>query len=136
MEQITRADIEARIARDNPWWADPQVILPEAEYPRRVYFAPFKSLALNFDVKRATILLGPRRVGKTVMIRQLRADLIAGSIDPNCILYASIDAPIYLGLPLEDFLTLLPSKDNNCQRIVMFDEISIYEIGRCISKIL
>jgi predicted AAA+ superfamily ATPase len=123
VEQITRADIKARIARDNPWWTDPRVTLPEAAFPRRVYFAPFKSLALNFSVRRATILLGPRRVGKTVMIRQLISDAIASGIDPHCILYASIDAPIYLGLPLEDFLTLLPSDDTTCQRVVMFDEI-------------
>lgn len=123
MEQITRADIEARVARDNPWWDNPQAIIPESEFPRRAYFASFKSLALNFAVRRATVLLGPRRVGKTVMVRQLIADLINVGTDPRCILYASIDAPIYLGLPLEQFLTLLPSKENSCQRVVIFDEI-------------
>jgi uncharacterized protein len=123
MEQITRADIETRIARDNPWWANRNIILPEGKFPRRVYFAPFKSLALNFSVRRATVLLGPRRVGKTVMVRQLILDAINSGSDPHCILYASIDAPIYLGLPLEQFLTLLPSKENTCQRIVIFDEI-------------
>jgi predicted AAA+ superfamily ATPase len=123
VEQITQADIEARIARDNPWWSDPNVPLPEAEFRRRVYFAPFKSLALNFSVRRATVLLGPRRVGKTVMVRQLIADAIKDGIDPNCILYASIDAPIYLRMPLEQFLSLLPSKENASQRIVIFDEI-------------
>lgn len=123
MEQITRADIQARIARDNPWWANPQAILPEAAYPRRVYFAPFKALALNYPVKRATILLGPRRVGKTVMTRQLITDAISDGIDPRCILYASVDTPIYLGLPLEQYLALLPDGNTSCQRLVVFDEI-------------
>src|SRR5713226_159667 len=50
VEPITRADIEARIARDNPWWADPQVSLQERDFPKRVYFAPFKTLAFNFQV--------------------------------------------------------------------------------------
>ncbi len=123
MEPITRADIEARIARDNPWWGNPAVILEESTFPRRVYFAPFKALAFNFDVRRAAVLLGPRRVGKTVMIRQLILDAIASGISPKCIVYASIDAPIYLGLPLEQFLHLLPGKEQNCQRLVIFDEI-------------
>ncbi len=57
------------------------------------------------------------------MVRQIILDLIASGIDPHCILYASIDAPIYLGLPLEQYLTLLPATDNTCQRIVIFDEI-------------
>ena len=96
MEQITRADIEARIARDNPWWADPTVKLDEQDFPRRAYFPLLKALAFNFEVRRATILLGPRRVGKTVMIRQLISDAISEGFDPQCILYASIDAPIYL----------------------------------------
>lgn len=120
LEQITRTDIEIRVARDNPWWGNPHVIIPERDYPRRACFAPFKALALNFSVKRATILLRPRRVGKTVMVRQLILDIIASGIDTHCILYASIDAPIYLGLPLEQYLTLLPTKDNACQRIVNF----------------
>jgi uncharacterized protein len=123
VESITRADIQARIARDNPWWADPQVALQERNFPRRVYFEPFKTLALNFAVRRAAVLLGPRRVGKTVMIRQLILDAMTNGIDPHCILYASIDAPIYLGLPLEQFLSLLPPSDTLCQRIVIFDEI-------------
>ena len=124
MEQITRADLEARIARDNPWWRDPAVPMQERGYPRRVYFPPFRSLALNFDIKRATVLLGPRRVGKTVMIRQLIIEAIQNGMNPNCILYASIDTPIYLGLPLEHFINLLPGNDlGECQKIVIFDEI-------------
>ena len=123
MEQITRSDIEARIARDNPWWADPNAPLEERDFPRRAYFASLKELALNFDVRRATILLGPRRVGKTVMIRQLILEAISEGFDPKCILYASIDAPIYLGLSLEQFLNLFPDKDNKRQRIVIFDEV-------------
>lgn len=94
----------------------------EASYPRRVYFAPFKDLALNFGVRRAAVLLGPRRVGKTVMLKQLAHDAIQGGCDPRCIMYASIDAPIYSGISLERFLTLFPSDDGD-QRIVMFDEI-------------
>lgn len=124
MDAISEKDIRLRIERDNPWWSNPQVKLPEADYQRRVYFQPFRALALNFDVKRGTILLGPRRVGKTVIIRQLISDLIAHGTDPKSILYASIDAPIYSGISLEKFLEFMPGgTENDTSRIVIFDEI-------------
>jgi hypothetical protein len=65
MHAISEEDIKVRIARDNPWWNDKTYAAPEALQPHRVYFEPFKRLALNFEVKRATILLGPRRVSHT-----------------------------------------------------------------------
>src|SRR5207247_2201522 len=102
-----------RIERDNPWWNDAIPAIPEAQFPRRVYFAPFKSLALNFEVRRATVLLGPRRVGKTVIIKQLIHEGIKSGIDPNAVLYASIDAPIYSGISLENFIEFLPKDSEN-----------------------
>lgn len=122
MQPISEDDIRVRLQRDNPWWADPAVTIPEATYPRRVYFPLFKSLALNFEVRRATILLGPRRVGKTVIIKQLIHETIQAGVEPRAILYASVDTPIYSGLSLETFLHLMP-KDAPSRRVVIFDEI-------------
>jgi len=122
MQAISEQDIKARIERDNPWWNKPDDLILEATYQRRVYFASFKTLALDFDVRRATILLGPRRVGKTVIIKQLVHEAIQQGIHPKSILYASIDAPIYSGISLERFLDFMP-KDSNGKRVVLFDEI-------------
>jgi predicted AAA+ superfamily ATPase len=123
MEAISAADIQLRIERDNPWWADPQTTIREAAFPRRVYFDPFKQLALNFEVQRATVLLGPRRVGKTVIIKQLVHDAMIGGVKPKRILYASIDAPVYSGISLEKFVKLLPEQDPSERCLVIFDEI-------------
>lgn len=112
-----------RLARDNPWWGDPGFAIREAEAPRRVYFEPFKKLALNFNVGRAAILLGPRRVGKTFMIKQLAHDAIRSGIAPSAILYASVDAPIYSGISLETFVHLARQATRTQPRIVVFDEI-------------
>src|SRR6202789_3354814 len=102
----------------------PSARLQEADWPRRVYFRPFQELALKFDVKRATVLLGPRRVGKTVMIKQLIWELIESGFDPSAILFASIDTPVYSGVSLEKFLDLMPSlTDSLARKIVIFDEI-------------
>lgn len=123
MDSISDDDIRARIARDNPWWQPEKFELPEAKFVRRVYFAPFKTLSLNFDVRRATVLLGPRRVGKTVMIKQLVSDAILDGIQAKNILYVSIDTPIYLGISLEKFLSYMQAPTGDDKSIVIFDEI-------------
>lgn len=110
MRAISDIDIQRRIERDNPWWVNSVWTIPEATSPRRVYFEPFKQLALNFSVRRAAILLGPRRVGKTFMIKQLLHEAMIAGIEPSNVLYASIDTPVYSGISLEKFLSLMPAK--------------------------
>ena len=121
MLEISEADIRQRIERDNPWWANPNYSIREAAFPRRVYFDSFKTLALNPGVQRAAVLLGPRRVGKTVILRQLIHEASASGIDARSILYASVDTPIYSRVPLEKFFEFLPAKTGN--GLVIFDEI-------------
>lgn len=123
MEAISEADILTRIKRDNPWWQAPSYIGPEAAFPKRAYFNPFRALAMNFSVRRAAILLGPRRVGKTFMIKQLIQDILP-TIHPENIMYVSIDATIYAGMSLEQFLSYLPTVASSGQtKVVVFDEI-------------
>lgn len=124
MLQISRDDIDARLALDNPWWEneDPDA-LATANLPKRVYFEPFCKLALNFRVKRAAILMGPRRVGKTVMIRQLAAEALRQGIPGANILYASIDTPLYSNLPLSFFVDAVSAASEGQQCLIMFDEI-------------
>lgn len=124
MERISDVDVSARLQSDNPWWTRSNYTLPEWDAPKRTYFEPFKALALNMSVKRAAVLLGPRRVGKTFMIKQLIQAAIDSGIPRNNILYASIDAPIYLGMSLAEFIDLMPTPDaGSKQRLVIFDEI-------------
>lgn len=122
MLSISEHDIRRRVERDNPWWSpNPKPIL-ESSYPRRVYFASFKKLSLDRKIKRATVLLGPRRVGKTFMVKQLVHEAIVDGNNPRCIMYVSIDTPVYSGISLEKFLSLMPESDDE-RKIVIFDEI-------------
>lgn len=125
MHAISQADIRARIERDNPWWeTGTGTATPEAQFKRRVYFQPFRDLALNYGVRRAGILLGPRRVGKTVMIKQVIHEAIANGLAPRNVLYASIDTPLYSGLSLESFLSFLHKRARAAEQyLVVFDEI-------------
>ena len=122
MITIAKPDIEHRISRDNPWWQSGGSV-PEAALPRRVYFPHFVKLALNFSVRRATIMLGPRRVGKTVIAKQLVNEAIGQGLRADDILYAAIDAPVYSGMPLEAFVELLPNIKEDTQKLIIFDEI-------------
>lgn len=123
MLAISEDDIVRRIQRDNFWWNDAASPIPEASSPRRVYFDSFKNMALDFGVKRASVLLGPRRVGKTFMIKQLVHEAIISGINPKSILFASIDTPLYSNMPLEKFLNYLPEGIDTRSSVVIFDEI-------------
>jgi len=123
MLPIGEADIQRRIERDNFWWTSPQTKIPEADLPRRVYFESFKALALDFKIRRAAILLGPRRVGKTVMVKQLIHEAISEGFPPQNIFFASIDTPVYSGMSLEKFLGFIIDLRKDSNYIVLFDEI-------------
>lgn len=127
MLRISPQDIERRLAKDNPWWtAQKGYRSPYSASPRRQYFDPFYKISTDIDIKRAAILLGPRRVGKTVMLQQAVDQLISDGVSPRRIMYVSIDAPAYARIPLENFLELLINKNKrgkSAPYYVMFDEI-------------
>ena len=50
--------------------------------------------------------MGPRRVGKTVMVHQAIAELIRKKVEPRRILYVPLDNPLYSGLSLEKILLM------------------------------
>jgi hypothetical protein len=71
--------------------------------------------------------MGPRRVGKTVMIYHTIQSLILGGVRPESICYFSVDHPIYNGLSLEKLLEnygLASSADYKAEpSYIFFDEI-------------
>lgn len=46
----------------------------------RAYLNPVRQLMQEPKLRRAVVLLGPRRVGKTILIRHLIADLLAQAV--------------------------------------------------------
>lgn len=126
MLQIAEADILQSLERDNPWWGG-KIAELKSKFPhRRAYYSGFRELVLNWKIRRSTILMGPRRVGKTVMLQQLILDAIAEGLSPQSILFASIDTPLYSGMPLQRLLDLF-HKQTACdplkRRLIIFDEI-------------
>jgi predicted AAA+ superfamily ATPase len=129
MQSIAAEDIIAKIRLENPWWGTERPAIPSAmeKMKPRAYFDLFFPL-LNLDVRRAVILLGPRRVGKTVMIHHAIQALLANGVAAKSICYLSVDHPIYNGLRIDQLIkhyseasgNVLPSSEKT---YIFFDEI-------------
>lgn len=127
MLQISEIDIINRMKFDNPWWDEGRAsILPYQEKPRRQYFEQFQKNILNTEVRRALVLMGPRRVGKTVMVYHSIRHLLDDDISEQNILYISLETPIYTGLSLEKLILFFQSQfshNRNTSLFIYFDEI-------------
>ncbi len=127
MLTISEKDVLKSLSRDNPWWteADPKAGIPL--YPRhRAYFGGFTQLALNWNIRRSVVLMGPRRVGKTVMLHQFILEALNQGIKPQDIFFTSIDTPVYSGIPLQKLLDIFEENSGctpNGRHLVIFDEI-------------
>ena len=123
---IPTEKIVERLHYENPWWVSKEIPNNYKKMSKRLYFDLFYPFVKERDIQRAVVLMGPRRVGKTVMMFHSIDELINEGIDPQKIFFIGIDNPIYLNQSLEDLLKLckdaLKLKDlDNC--FVFFDEI-------------
>jgi len=127
MLEIATEDIVGRLLFDNPWWEEGfDGTIRYQDMPRRKYFESFFAAVQDKSVNRAVVLMGPRRVGKTVMVMHAVRALLNLGIDANRILYISLETPIYTGLSLDRILKIF--QDNfkhtrNSSLYVFFDEV-------------
>lgn len=123
---FSKEQINDRIRFENTWWEDKNIDNYYKNMPHREYFKLFYPLVTERSIKRAVVLMGPRRVGKTVMLFQSIQGLIDSGVDPENICYFSIETPIYNNIALEELLHLyfsLTSKTKNDEVYIFFDEI-------------
>lgn len=95
-----------RLQYENPWWITKEIPSGYKALSKRLYFNLFYPFVQDRDIKRAVVLMGPRRVGKTVMMFHAIDQLIQDQVDPQKIFFVGIDNPIYINLSLEDLLNL------------------------------
>ena len=129
MRQITDKELKKRLVFDNPWWEDGVIDPRFRDMKHRAYFDGFAKLVMETEVKRAVVLMGPRRVGKTVMIHQTIQRLMETGISENHILYVSVDTPVYTGMALEKLLELFMELHGHSPKgslYVFFDEIQYH----------
>lgn len=126
MKSFSKEQINTKIKFENPWWNTGMIDDYYKSMKKRLYFDLFSPLVYEKAVKRAVVLMGPRRVGKTVMLFHLVQDLIESGISPKSICYLSIENPIYNGLSLEEllipFLEITEQKTSK-EHYIIFDEI-------------
>jgi predicted AAA+ superfamily ATPase len=123
---IPTAKIIERLRYENPWWVTKEIPKTYSAMSKRLYFDLFYPFVLERSIKRALVLMGPRRVGKTVMLFHSIEALIKEGFNPQKLFFIGIDNPIYVNLSLEDILSLCKdslSLQNLDGCFVFFDEI-------------
>lgn len=97
--------IRQYMADTNPWWSPAEGIDPETQaWPKRAYYPNFLRLVRDTEVRRAVVVIGPRRVGKTVMLMQAIQALLDDGVPGSCIFYAQLDVPLYSGESLDSLV--------------------------------
>ena len=104
MRRVSEEQVIDRLRADNPWWSQGGIGGSLKEMRPRAYFDLFFPLVRALDVRRAVVLMGPRRVGKTVMLHQAIDRLMREGVPGSQITYVSVDHPLYHGLSLEELL--------------------------------
>jgi len=118
--------ITERLRFENPWWVSGHIDEEYDQLPRRLYFDLFYPLVLETDVRRAVVLMGPRRVGKTVMLYHTIHHLLQTGISAQHICFINIENPIYNNIGLEQLFSYARKATANPDPsgwFVCFDEI-------------
>jgi predicted AAA+ superfamily ATPase len=126
LQEISKKQVLDRIRFENPWWVDGKIEKDYNDMPRRLYFDLFKPIVYEREIRRAVVLMGPRRVGKTVMLYHTVQDLIENGFDPKKIIFITIENPIYNNISLEQLFIYAKEATGKTDRdgwIIIYDEI-------------
>ncbi len=127
LKKIAKSQVLKRMRFENPWWESGQIDSFYGDMPRRMYFYQFQELADKTSVQRAIVLMGPRRVGKTVMLHHWVEHLIKKGHAPRKILFITVENPIYNNIGLEELFAYAKEatgeNDTYKDWFVIFDEI-------------
>jgi len=124
--KFEESQIINRIYFENPWWKSNKIDDFYFKLQHREYFNLFFPLVQERFIKRALILMGPRRVGKTVMIYHSIQKLISQGVNTKNINYFSIETPLFNGVSLEELVNLslkINDKSIGDELFFFFDEI-------------
>ena len=126
MREISSEQRQQRMRAENPWWVGGEVRDDYRKLKPRAYFEHFARLVEERDVRRAVVLMGPRRVGKTVLLHHAIQRLLDGDqYKARDIGYLSLDHPLYTWLSIEEAADEIrrSSGNPNGPRMLILDEI-------------
>ncbi len=123
---FSKEQVIERVKFENPWWETNKIDKYYDKMQRREYFQIFFPLIKEKEIKRSVVLMGPRRVGKTVLIYHSIEALLDKDTPSKNICYFSIETPLYSGIALEELLKLYLSINDLSiveETYIFFDEI-------------
>ena len=126
MREISSEQRRMRMRAENPWWGGGEIRADYRALNPRAYFERFAHLVEETGVHRAVVLMGPRRVGKTVLLHHVIARLLAGGgYGSRDVGYISLDHPLYTRLSIEEAADEIrrASENPDGPRILILDEI-------------
>jgi predicted AAA+ superfamily ATPase len=127
MHVISDDDLFHRLAFDNPWWDfKPDTQVQFRHPPQRAFFPQFFSRVMNTGDGNVLVFAGPLRAGKTVMMRQMVANLIERGVAPTAVFYASLTTPSYNASSLATLFEMFCRRYRHGPQMelyVFFDEV-------------
>ena len=127
LRTVSDQQMIARLRVDNPWWGSGQVPDFYRSLHPRLYFNELFGLIRQKKPHRAVVVMGPRRVGKTVLLFHTVQRLIEGGTDPKRIMYLSLDTPVYGAADLDHLFRLCRRAnglvDADSTYYVFYDEV-------------
>lgn len=126
MKIVSEQEVASHAKRANPWWDGPATIGQEIRALRpRAYLPLVEGLLRDAKIRRAVVLLGPRRVGKTYLVHHLIQRLLDDGVPGERIAYLAVDHPILHGQSLESLAELLTAgrAGINAPSYLFFDEV-------------
>lgn len=108
----------------NRWWDGRSGIEPGIAALRpRAYLPLVEQLLTTTQLRRAVVLLGPRRVGKTILIHHLIRSLLEQGLPARRVAYLAVDHPLLHGQSLESLARRMVPEDNDEPAWLFFDEV-------------
>lgn len=101
-------DYQRVFDEQNPWHRPPHAVPEKLAYSvQRPVVTPLARRLLNPDHRRLMILLGPRRVGKTVSMYQIVRTLLRADLPPDRLWWLHMAHPLLIRMDLGDILKFI-----------------------------
>ena len=129
MKLVSTQQITDHLKRLNPWWTGAGTDEEAARLRPRAYMEPVRRLLMEPDLRRAVVLLGPRRVGKTILIRHIIKSLLDNGVPAQRLAYLEMDHPLLHGQSLEALVQQIEEAASSGEgaRYLFFDEIQSHK---------
>jgi uncharacterized protein len=128
MKDVSEQQVADHLKRLNPWWRSGARDEATAALRPRAYLESVRQLLQESKLRRAVVLLGPRRVGKTILIRHLIARLLNSGVAGQRVGYVEMDHPLLHGQSLEMLVRQIEqAAPCEGERYLFFDEVQSHK---------